>query len=293
MLTARYEEARLELGCRTGVGDALKEFCLYSVAVMSYENAARLIERLAGEKLLCDETIREIVKNEASSRSVGLRDWASEQTGAMPAVAEQVDVYSDEPEKTILLDGILATRQKNGRERRRTGPCDESEPVPAAKRQGSKATAGGRVATDVVMVEGADGTYRRFTDGIDEKGVRIVSVEEQARAFVIQEYGAAAADDDAKPLPFVAITDGAKAIRTQILAIFGHMITFILDWYHLCKRVREKMTMIARNKSEKRDHLRQLVVLLWNGQVAEAIEHLNNRIVCRNAAVRDELRAIW
>jgi hypothetical protein len=43
----------------------------------------------------------------------------------------------------------------------------------------------------------------------------------------MQEYG-----ESQVALPMVAMTDGAKAIRARLLAIFGVAITLILDWYH-------------------------------------------------------------
>jgi hypothetical protein len=46
-------------------------------------------------------------------------------------------------------------------------------------------------------------------------------------------------------LNIVAITDGAKVIRHRLLAIFGVLPVVILDWYHLCQKVRNLMSMIA------------------------------------------------
>lgn len=38
-------------------------------------------------------------------------------------------------------------------------------------------------------------------------------------------------------------------------AIFGTLPTVILDWYHLDKKLRELMSMIALNKTDKERHL--------------------------------------
>ena len=69
---------------------------------------------------------------------------------------------------------------------------------------------------------------------------RLVDV---VKAKVIQEYG-----DQDLPLNIVAITDGARNIRLRLMGIFVNAIVIILDWYHLGKKIRELMSMIARNK---------------------------------------------
>ncbi len=40
-----------------------------------------------------------------------------------------------------------------------------------------------------------------------------------------------------KPLPIVAISDGAKSIRLRLYRIFGENVWIILDWYHLDQKV--------------------------------------------------------
>jgi hypothetical protein len=49
----------------------------------------------------------------------------------------------------------------------------------------------------------------------------------------------------------VAITNGAKTIRLRLSSLFGDAFVLILDWYHLCKKLRNLMSMIAINKEEK------------------------------------------
>ncbi|WP_238360581.1 hypothetical protein [Iningainema tapete] len=73
------------------------------------------------------------------------------------------------------------------------------------------------------------------------------------KAKIIQEYG-----QQNTPLNLVAITDGAKVIRQRLLSLFSQPIMIILDWYHLGKKLRELMSMIARNKQEKSEHLQFL-----------------------------------
>lgn len=91
------------------------------------------------------------------------------------------------------------------------------------------------------------------------------------------------------PLNIVAITDGAKTIRKRLLAIFGIVITLILDWYHLRKKVREMMSMIAYNKEEKTCHIRDILRFLWRGEVPEALEYLGNQVNAKNQKRLQEL----
>ncbi|MBK8535738.1 MAG: hypothetical protein IPL59_11755 [Candidatus Competibacteraceae bacterium] len=79
--------------------------------------------------------------------------------------------------------------------------------------------------------------------------------------IVLQEYG-----KESEPLPIVAITDGAKVIR-QDYAVFGTLLVIILDWYHLGKKLRDLMSMIALNKADKDRHLKFMFYHLWRGNL--------------------------
>jgi len=105
-------------------------------------------------------------------------------------------------------------------------------------------------------VEQAEGGFTYLTAGIGPTGVGAVPVTERVRWQLQQEYGGRAG-----PLPVVAISDGAPAIRCQLEEIFGQPVTLILDWYHLEKKVWELMSMMARHKTEKEHHVHGLLAL--------------------------------
>ena len=92
--------------------------------------------------------------------------------------------------------------------------------------------------------------------GIDETGAEIISLEHLVQARLRREYAGCQT-----PLPVVAITDGATAIRTSLLAIFGQPVTLSLDWYQLEKKVSELFSMIASTKLEKHTHLDHILSL--------------------------------
>ncbi len=92
-----------------------------------------------------------------------------------------------------------------------------------------------------------------------------------------------------KPLPIVAITDGASNIRKRLVKLNKPGITLILDWYHLCKKLREFLSMISRNKTEKTEHSKFLFFNLWRGNTSEVITYLQSKIKARNQQKLDEL----
>src|SRR5205807_374247 len=74
------------------------------------------------------------------------------------------------------------------------------------------------------------------------------------------------------------ITDGARTIRCQLAELFGQPVPVILDWYHLDKKVRELMSMVARTKQEKAVHVARLLDYLWHGRTAAALAYLQTAV---------------
>jgi hypothetical protein len=140
------------------------------------------------------------------------------------------------------------------------------------------------VNTDVVLLQKSNGAFEYLSAGIDNAGNESVSLARIVQTRMIQEYGK---EQDA--LNLVAITDGAKTIRLRLLEIFGVAVTVILDWYHLGKKLRELISMIARNKVEKSTHLRELFQHLWHGRVEEALKYLHSWVQPRNGEKLAEL----
>ena len=96
---------------------------------------------------------------------------------------------------------------------------------------------------------------------IDTEVEETISLATVVRARILDLY-----QKESKALNIVAITDGTKVIRHRLLAIFGVLPVVILDWYHLCQKVRNLMSMIALNKEEKSNHVKFLLSQLWHGQ---------------------------
>jgi hypothetical protein len=104
------------------------------------------------------------------------------------------------------------------------------------------------------------------------------------KSKVIQEYG-----EEPNPLNIVAITDGAKTIRGRLLAIFGMTVVIILDWFHLGKKVRELMSMIAPTKAEKVTYLKFIFYHLWHGKTEAVLDYLKTVVKTKNPEKLAEL----
>lgn len=238
----------------------LGEFSAYYANRVSYEEVEGLIERLSGEKLLSDQTLWHQVVEQAAAIS---QQW-SEQTPEVEPLetVSAVDWYDKQAAEVLVLsDAIQVKQQKPRRYRSGQKPVEEPERDRV------------RVNTDVWMVQRAGGGFEYLTAGISQTGEEIVSVESRVRHCLQDEYGASEL-----PLPVVAITDGAKAIRCQLETIFGRRIPVILDWYHLEKKVWELMSSAARTKTEKEAHVSELLKLLWHGRTTEALEYLQTQV---------------
>ncbi len=266
------------------VSPRLQELSAYYSNRMRYEEVAGLLERTSGERVLSDQKIWEMVLAKATAIRIQLKT-AVETTvknRQMPVVNASVDLYDAACREVVLLaDAIGVKEQKAQRGRRRDEPAEGPQPQ----------AAGGWVYTDGMMVEQASGEFRHLVAGMDQQGQEVVSLTEVVRANLSQEYGTAAEapTTESQPIKVVVLGDGARAIRHQVLAIFGVLVTMILDWYHLKKKVGEFLSMIARNKAEKQAHRQRLLTELWQGRVGAAQDYLRTEVTARNEEKRQEL----
>ena len=107
------------------------------------------------------------------------------------------------------------------------------------------------VITDVVLLQTPLGSFEYLISPIDNQGQSLISLEEIIKCKLKYYYS-----DYNFPLPIVAITDGASSIRKRLHSLDPRGITLILDWYHLCKKLREFLSMITRNSAEKKTQIK-------------------------------------
>jgi len=134
------------------------------------------------------------------------------------------------------------------------------------------------------MLEKEDGSYSYIIGGLNSEDNNNRSLANTVKRVFQEEYG-----QQKEKINIVSITDGAKSIRKDLLLIFGVVIIIILDWYHLSKKVKELMCMIAMNKSDKQLHLKYILKHCWEGEVEKAIVYLKIKVKTKNDSKHKEL----
>ena len=140
------------------------------------------------------------------------------------------------------------------------------------------------VITDLVLWQTPKGYFEYVTSPIDNQGKPLIPLEKIVKSKLNYHYQHAH-----YPLPIVAITDGASNIRKRLNQLSEQSVTVILDWYHFWKKLREFLSMIARNKSEKTNNCKFLFFHLCHGNTSEVFNYLTTQIKTRNQQKLDEL----
>lgn len=251
---------------QAAVSVGLEELGLYYCNRLSFQEVARLVQRVSGQPLVCEQTLHNWVAVKAAHLDAQLAAEVGVcQELASPALAKEVDIYDPEAEEVLVLtDAIGVKAQKPLRDK------------PAAPKTGKEVK---RHDTDVMLLQGRDGEFVYLAGSSDQR----VSLTQVADACLRQEWG-----QQETPLPVVALTDGARSIRQNLSTLFGSCVTVILDWYHLQKRVYQHLSMCAHCKTEREGWERTLLGFLWRGQVSEALSFLS-RLSVRNLTAHSEL----
>jgi len=215
-----------------------------------------LLHDICGCSLLSEDSIWRLVEQEAKyqdekqAESICWVQQQSQESLPSPEFVAVTDIYEGQvPEFVTLTDGICVSSQKPTREK--TG---EEKRQKEAKRH----------ETDVFVLPRRDGGEQFFCDGVSQKWSCVSAVS----AFVREEWSG-------EQLNVIAITDGARKIRSDLSTLFGSGVRVILDWYHLAKRVTENLSMVAHSMTEREEWERQILGFLWAGKVQEAVEFLS------------------
>jgi hypothetical protein len=184
----------------------------------------------------------------------------------------------------VLEDAIQVRGQKENRLHKQK--VNEGKPVQRVEKplQWAEKEKSSPVFTNIAMLQKKNQEFEFIVAPVDEKGQETVSLPDRLRSRVIQEYGS-----ESEPVPIIAITDGAQVIRQHLFSVFGVMLIVILDWYHLGKKVRDLMSMIARNKDEKNLHLKFIFYHLWRGEVYTVMDYLEKEVQPKNEEKHREL----
>ena len=248
---------------------------------LSYQEVEKLVERLSGEKLLSDQKIWQIIVDKSLKVSGSWQQETEEidkKIKTEVAICSEVDIYdANSPEILLFDDAIGVKKQKENREKLDKKAVNESKNISKQSRK--------FITTDVILLEKPLGGFQYITSPIDAQGKPLISLEEMVKSQIKYYY-----ENSEAPLPIVAITDGASNIRKRLTKLSPTGVTLILDWYHLCKKVRNLLSMISRNKREKQEHSKNLLLYLWRGGNAQAMNYLSTQLETKNQQKLDELK---
>lgn len=248
---------------------------------MSYTEVANLIGRVTGDRQLSDQKVRQIVVDKTVEISQRLRGEVegqlSNQELTFPKIEEKIDIYDRKSREILVFEDAIQVRGQKENRVHKQKVTEESHQNMVKKKSPP-------VSTNIVMLQKKNKEFEYITAPITDQGQEIVSLPDVLKSRILQEYG-----EEPEPLPIVAITDGAQVIRQHLHAVFGVMLVIILDWYHLGKKVRDLMSMIARNKEEKNRHLKFIFYHLWRGEIYTVLAYLETKVQPKNAEKHLEL----
>ena len=236
----------------------------------AFSEVAALLAEGCGTALLSEDSLWRLVQEQAHQQdtkqehSIAAVHDQSEETLPSPVCVAATEIYAEQTEEFVVLtDAIGVASQKPTRQK--AGQVRENKD---AKRHD----------TDVFVLPRRAGGEQFFCEGLSERWTCVSAVS----AFLRQEWSGVG-------LSVVAITDGAKSIRADLSALFGEGVRVILDWYHLAKRVRENLSMMAVSMTQREDWEKTLLGALWIGEVGKAIALLTPLPARREKAKADLL----
>ncbi|MGK7907526.1 MAG: hypothetical protein AB4040_09900 [Synechococcus sp.] len=250
------------------VSPRLQEFSVFYSNRLSYEEVAALVERVSGAKLLSDQTIWNLSVAKAQQFSHGLEREVEEAQKSDRfrglSVNPSVDLYARDSREILLFqDGIQVKQQKAER------LSQISDTIGPSKKQPG-------LMTDVALLEKKTGQYEYICAPINKQGNLSITLSTVVKARVALEYG-----HSSGPLNLVAITDGARSIASGLRTTFSSGLVMILDWYHLVKKLRSMMSMIAWDKEDKVTRLKFIIPKLWLGETDAVLTYLKMEVTPR------------
>ncbi len=223
---------------RDFLSPGLRELLGYYSNRLSYEEIERLVERVTGEKLISDQKACQLVTNKAVEISSVIEDKINLINSRITSdvkIASNVNIYNPKAEEVLLFDdGISVREQKDIRNRYHQKSVDEAQSWPKSQSFSDEKKVRKNVITDVVLLEIAKGKFEYIISPINDQGKLLFPLEKSIKAQLKVHY-----HNYNNPVPIVAIVDGASTIRKHLNNLSPVGITTILDWYHLCKKVRE------------------------------------------------------
>lgn len=178
----------------------LAEFILKYATKLSYASVKDLVSSTCGNTDISSQQIWRLVNNQMLEISNIQAKEIEDFNGSGAEInLEKVDIYAqNNAEVVYLCDDVCVKEQKRQRDKiAKTGKtfCN----------------------TRISMLQKIDGTYQTIVAGL---GIDTVSYN---GAILWKNYGN-------KPIPIVAISDGATSLKNDFKSIFGSEVVHVLDW---------------------------------------------------------------
>jgi hypothetical protein len=223
----------------------LKDFVSYYATKISYENVSELSKERAGGVSISDQRIQQIVIEKAVKiEEIQKGIIEKSKTLSMPNL-EKKDLYDPLSKEVIWMeDGVSVSQQKEKRNK--------------IAKKGKE-----RTTTDMVLLEKNGGGFECIVAAND------ICLTALSMAKLKENY-------TGQSINLVAISDGSRTIKNRSIELFGGNYQHILDWYHLQKKIKDLMSMIAPNKELKKQYISELTALLWHGFIEQTLQKLEN-----------------
>lgn len=223
----------------------IKDFACHFAPKMSYENVSELIKQRSGGVSISDQRIQRIIIEKSLRIEKEQQELIEKNRDVVMPILEKGDLYDPLIEEVIWMeDGVSVSKQKEKRDK--------------IAKKGKQ-----RAITDMILLEKPNGAFECIVAAND------ICLTALSMAKLKENYSG-------KNINLVAISDGSRTIKNRSIDLFGEQYNHILDWYHLKKKIKELMSMIAPNKDFKSQYVSELSALLWHGNIEEAIVKLEN-----------------
>lgn len=168
----------------------------------------------------------------------------------------------------VSIDDVLAKKQKECRARPRhagtepPAPCvPPNQPMRSDPRASASVDERKRVHTTVAHVEVPAGRRIFASDGTLSTCLLVV-------AFLVANKRLRST--------WIFFVDGQRSLQDDVLRVFAWQGTLqlILDWYHVVKKCKEKLSEAMNNRHARNDAVKRVLRPLWHGDVDAAIAAL-------------------
>ncbi len=252
-------------GC---ISKGVRELLCYYSLRLSYRETELLLNRLTGERLYGHRQIANKVAQESEKVKELIDSTYAGMQLSIPFI-EKVDIYDSKSREIIYFDdGVGVKKQKEHRGRRSA----KKEQAKILEEESKK------VQTDVVVIDSGQKNVHYLTSAEAKK-----DIENSILCQLSYQY-------PCQSLPIIAITDGARCIRTRLINLFGNGIQIILDWYHLEDKVRKYLSRLGLDKAIKEAHIKEILGYLWHGKAVEALIYTDEMIDTKKISILQELQ---